>query len=95
MPTIFTTICQQYSQTLEVLVDLLIYRVLFQELADANKQRKELTLVEKVSPHDIFSTARIQGYVALDFEGECTRGKFCIAQGSPCLTLGGLGLTKN
>lgn len=74
---------------------MLIYRVLFQELADANKQRKERTLVEKVSPHDIFSTARIQGYVALDFEGECTRGKFCIAQGSPCLTLGGLGLTKN
>ena len=32
--------------------------------------------------------------VALDFEGECTRVKFCIAQGSPCLTLGGLGLTK-
>ena len=33
--------------------------------------------------------------VALDFEGKPTRVKLCIAQGSPCLTLGGLGLTKN
>ena len=32
--------------------------------------------------------------VALDFEGERTWVKFCIAQGSPCLTLGGLGLRK-
>ena len=55
MPKIFT------NSISANLVHLLIYWVLFQELADANKQRKELTLVEKVYPFDIFSTARIQG----------------------------------